>query len=168
MFAAWTTDTQWRHKLKKSENKGLCGRQSQNLLWPQFWIGSWFLAAQWRRFPHRASVVCGLRCSVISYYEVIWVIIPHKGPTFLRFSDVNKYDLCVNVSIPNNIDFWNLKTDGVFLKSQVYMQYFTMNCTGISWFILLMWGHIKNRGKGTLRKSRLLNSTKGEENRIEL
>ena len=35
-------------------------------------------------------------------------------------------------------------------------------------FTLLMWGHIKNRGKGTLRKSRLLSNTKREENRIEL
>ena len=40
--------------------------------------------------------------------------------------------------------------------------------TGIPRFTLLMWGHIKNRGKQKLRKSRLLSSTKGEENRIEL
>ena len=35
-------------------------------------------------------------------------------------------------------------------------------------FTLLMWGHIKNRGKQKPRKSKLLSITKGEENRIEL
>ena len=41
--------------------------------------------------------------------------------------------------------------------------------TGIPQYTLLMWGtHKKNRGKRELRKSRLLSSTKGEENRIEL
>ena len=40
--------------------------------------------------------------------------------------------------------------------------------TGIPQFMMLMWGHIKKRGKRKLRKSRLLSSTKGEENRIEL
>ena len=39
--------------------------------------------------------------------------------------------------------------------------------TGIPRFTLLMWGNIKNRGKRKLRKSRLLSSTKGKENRIE-
>ena len=33
--------------------------------------------------------------------------------------------------------------------------------------MLLMWGHIKNRGKQKPCKPRLLSSTKGEENRIE-
>ena len=37
--------------------------------------------------------------------------------------------------------------------------------TGIPGFTLLMWGHIKKR-KQKPRKSRLLSSTKGEENRI--
>ena len=40
--------------------------------------------------------------------------------------------------------------------------------TGIPQFTLLMWEHIKNRGKQKLRKLRLLSSSKGEENRIEL
>ena len=40
--------------------------------------------------------------------------------------------------------------------------------TGIPQFMLLIWGHIKNRGKRKPRKLRLLSSTKGEENRIEL
>ena len=31
-----------------------------------------------------------------------------------------------------------------------------------------MWGHIKNRRKPRRRKSRLLSSNKGEENRIEV
>ena len=39
--------------------------------------------------------------------------------------------------------------------------------TYINRFTLLMWGHIKNRGKRKPRKSRLLSSTKWEENRIE-
>ena len=39
---------------------------------------------------------------------------------------------------------------------------------GIPRFTLLMWGHIKKCGKRKPRKSRLLSSTKGEENRIEL
>ena len=30
-----------------------------------------------------------------------------------------------------------------------------------------MWGHIKKRGKRKPRKSRLLSSTKGKENRID-
>ena len=40
--------------------------------------------------------------------------------------------------------------------------------TGIPRFTLLMWGHIKKSGKQNPHNSRLLNSTKGEENRIEL
>jgi hypothetical protein len=40
--------------------------------------------------------------------------------------------------------------------------------TGIPQFTLLMWGFIKNLGKRKPRKLRLLSSTKGEENRIEL
>ena len=37
--------------------------------------------------------------------------------------------------------------------------------TGIPRFTLLMWGHIKNRGKQKLRKLTLFSSAKGEENR---
>ena len=40
--------------------------------------------------------------------------------------------------------------------------------TGIPRFTLLMWGHIKNSGKWKPRELRLLCSTRGEENRIEL
>ena len=40
--------------------------------------------------------------------------------------------------------------------------------TGFSRFRLLMWGLIKTRGKQKWKKSRLLSSTKGEENRLEL
>ena len=40
--------------------------------------------------------------------------------------------------------------------------------TGITRFTLLMWGHIKKPRKQKPRKLRLLSSTKGEENRIEL
>ena len=41
-----------------------------------------------------------------------------------------------------------------------------ITCTGIPRFTLLMWGHKKNRKQK--RKSRLLSSTKGKENMIEL
>ena len=34
-----TTDTQWRHKSKKSENLGRCGKQ--NMLWPYLKIWEW-------------------------------------------------------------------------------------------------------------------------------
>ena len=40
--------------------------------------------------------------------------------------------------------------------------------TGIPRFTLLMWGLKKKPRKQKPRKSRLLSSTKGEENRIEL
>ena len=40
--------------------------------------------------------------------------------------------------------------------------------TGIPRFTLLMWEHIKKRGKKKPPKLKLLISTKGEENRIEL
>ena len=40
--------------------------------------------------------------------------------------------------------------------------------TGIPRLMLLMWGHRKKNAKQKQRKSRLLSSTKGEENRIEL
>ena len=39
LFWARTTDTQWRHKSKKSENLGRCGRQ--NMLWPYLKIWEW-------------------------------------------------------------------------------------------------------------------------------
>ena len=41
-----------------------------------------------------------------------------------------------------------------------------IKCTGIPRFTLLMWEHIKNNGNQKLSKSRLLSSTKGEDNRI--
>ena len=41
-------------------------------------------------------------------------------------------------------------------------------CKGIPRFTLLLWGHQKEMRKKKRRKSRLLSSTKGEENRIEL
>ena len=40
--------------------------------------------------------------------------------------------------------------------------------TGIPRSTLLMWGHIKKPRKAKTGKSRLLSSTKGEENKIEL
>ena len=40
--------------------------------------------------------------------------------------------------------------------------------SGIPRITLLMWGHIKNRGKQKPRKLRLLSSTEGEENSIEI
>ena len=55
-----TTDTQWWHKSKISENLGRCGRQNMLCLYLKIWelqnSGSWFSAVQWRRFPHRVSV----------------------------------------------------------------------------------------------------------------
>ena len=52
---------------------------------------------------------------------------------------------------------------------QAKIQMLTGICsTGILRFTLLMWGHIKNCGKQKPRKSRVLSSTKGEENSIEL
>ena len=44
----------------------------------------------------------------------------------------------------------------------------TQNSTGIPRFTLLMWGQQKKTRKHNPRKLRLLGSTKGEENRIEL
>ena len=43
-----------------------------------------------------------------------------------------------------------------------------LSSTGSPGFTLFMWGHIKNRGKQKPCKSRLLSSTKLDENRIEL
>ena len=40
-FETRTTDTQWRHKSKKSENLGRCG--GQNMLWPYLKIWEWEL-----------------------------------------------------------------------------------------------------------------------------
>ena len=40
--------------------------------------------------------------------------------------------------------------------------------TGIPRFTLLMWGHKNKTAEAKPRNSRLLSSTKGEENRIEL
>ena len=54
---AWITD--YGHPMKAwikeiwTENLGQCGRRNMLRL-------IWFLAMQWRRFPHRASVVLGL------------------------------------------------------------------------------------------------------------
>ena len=53
----YIVDTQLRHKSKKSENLGRCGRW--NMLWPylKFGSGSWFSSMQWRQFRNWASVV---------------------------------------------------------------------------------------------------------------
>ena len=48
-----TTDTQWRHKSKKPEILGRCGRQ--HMLWP-YLFGIWF---SWRPYSYQASVVHG-------------------------------------------------------------------------------------------------------------
>ena len=57
----WTTDIQWRHKSKKSENCGRYGRQNMLRLYLKLW--DWDLifgrTLQWRQFPHLASVVHG-------------------------------------------------------------------------------------------------------------
>ena len=45
---------------------------------------------------------------------------------------------------------------------------FMKEYTGIPRFTLLMWGHTQKMWKQKPRKSRLLSSTKGEGNRIEL
>jgi hypothetical protein len=54
---ARTTDTQWRHKSKKSEILGRCGRQNMLRPYLKNWGGIWISAVQWRRFSHRVSVV---------------------------------------------------------------------------------------------------------------
>ena len=53
----YIVDTQLRHKSKKSENLGRCGRW--NMLWPylKFGSGSLFSSMQWRQFRNWASVV---------------------------------------------------------------------------------------------------------------
>ena len=43
----------------------------------KFGIGIWFSAVQWRRFPHRASVVRGLGLKLIFSYPIIWLISPN-------------------------------------------------------------------------------------------
>ena len=50
---AWTTDTQWRHRSKKSENLGRCGRQ--NMLLPYLKILEW----EWI-FGHPVKAVSSL------------------------------------------------------------------------------------------------------------
>ena len=48
-----TTDTQWRHKSKKPEKLGWCGRQ--NMLWPYFKIWDWDLI-----FGHAVKTISSL------------------------------------------------------------------------------------------------------------
>ena len=81
---------------------------------------------------------------------------------------MTKYD--PNSSNSSNLDITRAWDD---VQREVSMKYNIMhslvNCsTGIPRFTLLMWVHIKNCGNQKPRKSRLLISTKGEENRIEL
>ena len=52
-----TTDTQWRHKSKKSESLGRCGRQNMLRLYLQIWDRDLFWAEQLRQFPLWVSVV---------------------------------------------------------------------------------------------------------------
>ena len=54
---ARTTDTQWRHKSKITENLGRCGIQNMLRPYLKFGSGSGFSAVQWRQFPVRVSVV---------------------------------------------------------------------------------------------------------------
>ena len=42
-----------------------------------------------------------------------------------------------------------------------------VQCTGITRFMLLIWGNKNKTTEAKTRKSRLLSSTKGEKNRIE-
>ena len=60
-----TTDSQWKHKSKKSENLGQCGRQSMLRLY----LKIWFWAFQWGQFPHRASVVRGRHYYLITVFK---------------------------------------------------------------------------------------------------
>ena len=67
MLSSRATDTQWRHKSKKSEILGRCGRQNVLRPYLKIWIGIWFSAVQWRRFPHRASVVLDLNSPITCF-----------------------------------------------------------------------------------------------------
>ena len=66
-----TTDTQWRHKLKKSENLGQCGRQ--NMLRPCQNIWEWELIFG---LAVKAIFLPGVRspcCYSWLYYELFWM-----------------------------------------------------------------------------------------------
>ena len=57
-LGAWTTGTQWGNKSKKSEKFGPMRQTKYALAVPKnLGLGVDFRTVQWRRFPHRASVV---------------------------------------------------------------------------------------------------------------
>ena len=70
------------------------------------------------------------------------------------------YYISLTVSYLHQLKFIN--------QNYIHIYNIIFATTGIPRFTLLMWGHIKKRGNRKPRKSRLLSSTKGEENRIEL
>ena len=67
---ARTTDKQWRHKSKKSENLGRCGKQ--NMLWPYLKIWEWELI-----FSHAVKPISspGVRSPWSNLYTVPWVFL---------------------------------------------------------------------------------------------
>ena len=70
-----------------------------------------------------------------------------------------------NKKLSLNQNVWH---DHVTMQKYILTLPHCILCTGIPRFMLLTWTHKKNLGKRKPHKSRLLSSTKGEENRIEL
>ena len=63
LFSAQTTDTQWRHKSKISENFGQCGRQNMLLPYLKFWDWDWI-------FGHAVKATSSLGVRSPSWFSV--------------------------------------------------------------------------------------------------
>ena len=103
------------YKSKKPEILGRCGRQKCFSRTNKFGIGIWFLAMQWRRFPHQTLVVriqshleTSGSLTIQSKRLVVWVkaSLFEEGHTFLMHSNI--IFLCLRYALPFEIwlQFW--------------------------------------------------------------
>ena len=91
MFFLRTTDTQWRHKSKKSENLGQFGRQNMLCLYLKIWELEWI-------FGHSAKALSSP--GVRSPCSKLWgIIFPHCFENF--FKVLVKIVPCAKWSINN-------------------------------------------------------------------
>jgi hypothetical protein len=76
----------------------------------------------------------------------------------------------ISLTVPPNLKLAKDVNKEIFhLPRIINIKFFRKKYTGIPRFTLLMWGHIKRKTrKQKPCKARLLISTKGEKNRIEL
>ena len=113
----------------------------------------------------------GLKIKIDVVFEYLILKKPIGQKIACHFRRVQVFNIKIHISFLSK-RFRNWMKLGInkiccYQNGFFFLEKGIFNSTGIPRFKLLMWGHVKKPRKRKPRKSRLLSSTKGEENRIE-